>query len=132
MKKGKVKDIWSITFLEIAASHRTTTIIHVKAETPAKALSFFNEEIADGDWVRKAKIEDVEQFEVYEEEKEGNKDNELHRFASFLCEYYITQVDGYLQIHLCNEPGGLEDPVGWKKCTVKDCPKLRSQEESKK
>ena len=66
MKKSEVKDIWSIIHKMIATDHIVSTTTHVKAETPEKALSFFNGEIADGNWVRKAKIKDVKQLEVYE------------------------------------------------------------------
>jgi len=69
MKKSEVKDIWAVTFLEVVATDRVvSTTTHIKAETLEKALSFFNEEIADGNWVRKAKIKDMKQLEVYEAE----------------------------------------------------------------
>lgn len=69
MKRSEVKGIWSIVHKTVVATdHMVFTTTHVKAETAKKALSFFNEEIADGQWVQKAKIENVKQFEFYEEE----------------------------------------------------------------
>lgn len=62
----KVKDIWAITHQAVVTDTIAYRDTHVKAETAEKALSFFNEEIADDCWIYKAEIVDVRQLEVHE------------------------------------------------------------------
>ena len=60
-----VPNIWSIVHKVVATDTLAFSTTLVEAKTKEKALKFYNEHVADGKWMFKAKLEDVTPLRIY-------------------------------------------------------------------
>ena len=65
--KDSTNNLWAITHGVVIDNHWGYATTNVRAETAEKALSLFNETLANNRWTQKARIGDVEQLIVYKQ-----------------------------------------------------------------
>ncbi|MCK4454420.1 hypothetical protein KAU51_03760 [Candidatus Parcubacteria bacterium] len=64
--RNKIMNIWAITHgVVVEGGHWGFTTTYVRAKTDKKALSFFNENMANNYWTQKATIENVKRLIIH-------------------------------------------------------------------